>query len=106
MTGPVHTPIAVVGQQLHVVSERFRLYVGLSRDGSYLHVVSPAVAIHDQDGNVVRPDGALACTCKGAFFHGSCWRTTQAEAYEKGDAWVDAWISDAAPGELVEMFGS
>lgn len=105
MSGPVHAPIHVEGPQLHVLSARFRLYVGLSRDEAYLHVVSPAVQLLDQDGNIVRPDGALACTCKGGTYHGSCYRLRQAEALERGEADVDVWIHDAAPGELVEAFG-
>lgn len=104
-TGPVFVPIHVEGPRLHVLSAQFRVYVGLSREGDYLHVVSPAVALHDQDGNVVRPDGALACTCKGATYHGSCYRLKQAQAHERGDVDVDVWIHDAAPGELVEAFG-
>lgn len=105
MTGPVHAPIHVEGPQIHVLSARFRLYVGLSRSGEYLHVVSPQIELLDQDGNVVRAAGTLGCTCKGATYHGHCYRQKQAEALERGEADVDAWLRDAAPGEAQEAYG-
>lgn len=105
LAGPVFSPVFIGSQQLHVLSTEHRLYVGLSRDGSYLHVVSPQIELTDVDGNVVRPAGTLGCTCKGSVFHGSCYRTKQGEALERGEADVDVWIHDAAPGELVEAFG-
>lgn len=105
MAGPVLAPIHVRDDQLHVLSSEHRLYVGLSRDGSYLHVIAPTqVELTDVDGNVVRPAGALACTCKGATYHGSCYRLRAAEAFERGEVDVGAW-TDAAPGELVEAWG-
>lgn len=105
LAGPIFSPIFIRSQQLHVLSLEHRLYVGLSRDASYLHVVSPQIELTDTDGNVVRPAGTLGCTCRGAVFHGSCYRTRQAEALERGEADVDVWVNDAAPGELVEAFG-
>lgn len=100
MTGPVHAPIHVEGPQLHVLSLEHRLYVGLSRDGSYLHVVSPQIELTDADGNVVRVAGTLGCICKGGVFHGSCYRTKQGEALERGEADVDVWV---APETELEM---
>lgn len=105
MSGPVHAPIHVEGPDLHVLSARFRLYVGLSRDGGYLHVVSPAVQLLDQDGNIVRPDGALACTCRGGTYHGSCYRLKQAEALERGEADVDVWVAPETELELAAARG-
>lgn len=105
LAGPVFSPVFIGSQQLHVLSTEHRLYVGFSRDGSYLHVVSPQIELTDADGNVVRVEGTLGCTCKGFVFQGHCYRIRQAEALERGEADVDVWMNDAAPGELVEAFG-
>lgn len=93
MIGPVQSPIHVASEHLYVLSVTFRLYVGLSRDGSYLHVIAPRqVELTDIDGHVVAPVGTLACNCKGATFHGHCYRLAQAEAFERGDAAEVAWF--------------
>lgn len=81
MNGIVHAPIGDVGSALAVVDASRRLYVGLSHDGSYWHVVSPYVPDH--------PDGEtyeLTCTCAGGRYHGRCWRLDQAVAFEAGNA--------------------
>ena len=91
--GPILAPITVASDRLHILSTEHRLYVGLARDGSYLHVISPSRAdVQDADGIVVHAIGELACNCAGGIFHGSCYRLRQAEAYEAGDAIEEAWF--------------
>lgn len=114
MSGLVHRPLLLEGPELVVLDARRRLYAGLSRDGSYVHVVYPAALdIAGQDGAVVRRAGELTCMCKGAWYRGTCYRVEQAEAFEANDAQAFiaasadpalAWL-DAAPGELVEAYG-
>lgn len=105
MTGPVYAAIHVEGPQLHVLSARFRLYVGLARDESYLHVVSPQIELTDQDRNIVRAAGTLGCTCKGAVFQGHCYRIRQAEALERGEADVDVWVHPETELEMAAARG-
>jgi hypothetical protein len=91
----VHAPILVdVGQALVVLDEGRRLYAALSRDGSYWHVVQPGFELTDGDGNVVRAEGELVCSCKGGTFHGRCYRIDQAKAFEAGRADVVAWLPE------------
>jgi hypothetical protein len=91
--GPILAPITVASDRLHILSVEHRLYVGLARDGSYLHVIAPRRAdVQDADGIVVHAIGELACNCAGGIFHGSCYRLRQAEAYEQGDAVEEAWF--------------
>lgn len=100
MRGPVFSPIHVGSAQLHILSHQFRLYVGLSRGGEYLHVIAPRqTESFDADGNVVQPAGALACNCKGGVWHGDCWRLRQAIAYEAGEAIEELWFGDVVAPE-------
>lgn len=104
--GPIFAPIHVGNDRLHILSSAFRLYIGLSRDGSYLHVISPRQAeVTDLDGNVVHEKGELACSCAGGVFHGDCYRRRQAVVYETGDAIEEAWfgVPIAAETELERM---
>lgn len=87
MTGIVHAPIGDVGDALTILDADRRFYAGLSRDGTYWHVIEPLQAdVLGVDAEVIRPAGLLSCRCKGATFHGSCYRVEQAEAFEAGDA--------------------
>lgn len=93
MTGPAFSPIKVETDQLHILSGMFRLYVGLSRDGSYLHVIHPrGYEQRDIDGNLVGGPEDLVCGCKGFTFHGHCYRANQAIAFEQGNAVEAAWF--------------
>jgi hypothetical protein len=105
--------ISVAPNPLTVLDAQRRLYVGMARDGSYYHVVQPTqIEVRDPDGNVIRPVGALVCGCKGATFHGECYRLRQAEAFEAGqDIDPPAWMglppllgldNPAGAGESVE----
>lgn len=106
MTGPVHAPIHVEGPQLHVLSAQYRLYAGLSRDESYLHVVHPAGFDQlDTDNNVVHRAGDLVCHCKGATYAGHCYRQRQAEALERGEADVDVWVAPETESEMAAARG-
>ena len=109
MTGIVHRPIGPVGRDLVVLDASRRLYVGLSRDETYWHVVAPLpVDLVDADGTVIRRVGTLTCTCAGGQFRGECYRTKQAAAFEAGQGLPDpAWFTEGfdAPvgaGEAVE----
>lgn len=82
--GIVHAPIGDIGNALAVIDAGRRVYVGASRDGSYLHVIHPrGFQQVDGDGNVVGESYDLVCTCKGGTFHGTCYRLTQAQAFEE-----------------------
>ena len=108
--GLVFASIAERSGALVILDAGRRLYAGLSRDGSYWHVVSPSqVDSIDADGNVTRPAGQLACICKGFVFRGSCYRTQQAAAFEAGDAdrlaapsWMRDYDASVGAGESVE----
>ena len=84
MTRIAWSPLEVEPETLVVLSARLRLYVGLSRDGSYFHVIQPTqfdLVDHDTD-EVLRPAGTLACTCRGFTSHGHCYQATAAIAFE------------------------
>ena len=105
----MHRPIGPVGDALVVLDMERRLYVGLSRDQTYFHVVAPApVELVDPDGTVVKRVGQLTCSCLGGIYRGACWRTKQAVAFEAGRGLPDpAWLAEGfvAPvgaGEAVE----
>lgn len=77
---------------LVVLDEARRLYVALSRDGSYYHVIQPATEVAaksfeytSDEGLLVQPvaPGELICTCAGGRFHRHCYRTGQAETFER-----------------------
>jgi len=109
MSGLVYRQIGDVGDALVVLDMSRRLYVGLSRDGTYYHVVAPLpVDLVDVNGTVLRRVGTLACTCPGGTYRGTCYRQQQAEAFEAGHGLPDpAWLAEGfdAPvgaGEAVE----
>jgi hypothetical protein len=123
MTNVVYRSIGDIGGDLAVLDAERRLYVGLSRDGSYYHVVEPLQAdiVEGIDNDVIRPAGALACRCKGGTFRGVCYRVTEAEALEAGDVkpfaspdWLEPRViadegtatfdAPAGAGDLVEAF--
>ncbi len=87
MSGLVFAPLGPIGDALAVLDTKRRVYVGLSHDASYLHVVHPAaVDLVNADGATVRRAGELVCTCKGSAFRGTCYRVKEAEAFEAGQA--------------------
>lgn len=105
--GLVFASIAERSGALVILDAGRRLYAGLSRNGSYWHVVTPSqVEIHhDETDEVIRGIGQLFCTCKGGTFHGSCYRLEQAVAFEAGDAdrlAAPAWMRDIAPETELE----
>lgn len=125
MTRIVHVGLDDLDDSLIVLSARRRAYAGLSRDAAYVHVVHPAsVDLVDGNGAVIRREGELTCTCKGARFRGECYRVHQALAWEAQqagdpahmveehhlgydspeDADLAKW-ANAAPGEIMEAFG-
>ena len=111
MTRLVHLAIAFEPDDLVIASASRRTYLGVSKDGSYLHCVHPLpVDLVDADGTVIRRVGALSCNCKGGTFRGECYRTKQAEAFEAGLGLPDpAWLAEGfdAPvgaGEAQEAF--
>lgn len=106
MSGLVFRAIGAVDGALVVLDAARRLYAGLSRDGAYWHAVHPAaVDLVNADGAVIRAAGQLVCGCKGSAYRGTCYRVEQAEAFEAGNPTSVAWLTDGAPGELVEANG-
>ena len=99
---------------LFVIDGERRTYLGLSRDGTYWHVVAPAqVDVETEAGEILRPAGELACTCRGGTFHGHCYWLEQAVAHEAGradQAVAPKWLREpmrgldnpAGAGESVE----
>ena len=110
MSGLVFRPIGPVDDALVVLDSNRRLYAGLSRDGSYWHVVQPAqVDLVNADGATARSAGQLVCGCKGGAFRGTCYRVEEAEAFEgTRDAAATSLTlvldSPAGAGEAVEAF--
>lgn len=103
MSGIVYRSLGDVGADLVVLDARRRVYVGVSRDDSYLHLVHPTpIDLVSADGAVVRTAGQLVCTCKGSAFRGTCYRVQQAEAFEGTSAASSAalaWLRDPDPAE-------
>lgn len=73
-------------ETLIVISRSLREYVGLSRDGSYVHHVRPARADEPVVVDGLREVGQLTCDCKGGRFHGTCYLVMTAQAIERADA--------------------
>jgi len=75
MTRIVHLAIAFEPDDLVIASASRRTYLGVSKDGSYLHCVHPLpVDLVDANGTVIRRVGALTCNCSGGQFRGTCYR--------------------------------
>jgi hypothetical protein len=96
--GLVFASIAARSGALVILDAGRRLYVGLSHDKSYWHVVSPS-----------QIDDALTCTCKGWAFHRTCYRLDEAAAFELGQLTAPApdWMqpdydAPVGAGESVE----
>jgi len=109
MTRIVHLAIAFEPDDLVIASASRRTYLGLSKDGSYLHCVHPLpVDLVDANGAVIRRVGALTCTCPGGTFRGTCYWVARAEAFEAGQGLPDpAWLAEgfdapAGAGEEVQ----
>lgn len=105
--GLVFASIAERTGALVVLDEARRTYAGLSRDGSYWHLIQPGLvnAVHPETGEIVKLAGELVCTCKGRTFHGSCYRLSEALALEERQAdeaampkWAPAPMKAAARG--------
>lgn len=85
MTRVVSIAIADLDDALVIVDALRRVYLGASRDGSYLHVIRPA---RSTDLRVVEGRAAvgdLICDCIGSSTHGRCYRQIEAVAWEKAD---------------------
>lgn len=67
---------------LWVVSADLRTYLGLSRDGSYLHVIRPARLEDPLVGDGKAVAGELICNCAGASYGRRCYWTQLATALE------------------------
>lgn len=124
MNAPALEAVRVVAVSIDVQTETLvvfdahrRTYLGLSRDGRYYHCVRPARPDDPtvQDGKLVA--GELTCSCPAGVFARRCYWTQLAEALEQGDVGFTlaqpdpdpddiAWMRDAAPGEITEVYGS
>lgn len=110
MTGIAWAPIGQITDHLVVIDATRRLYAGLSREGDYWHVIQPVRIDDRRIDDTRRIVGQLSCSCNGGVYRSTCYRVEQAEAFEAGrmGPFVDGpdWLKDAAPGEIVEMYGS
>lgn len=111
MTRLVWSPISIPPDALVVLDADRRLYVGLSRDESYYHIIQPTqFAIVDPNTDeVLRPAGALACTCRGFQSHGHCYVATAAIAFEgelADQAAMPAIFREPAPETELEKAGA
>ena len=116
MTRLIVSPIDVPPDTIVAVDLGRRVFLGLSRDGSYLHVVHPrGFEMLGEEGELVGRPEDLVCTCAGSFYHGRCYQTQRAEAIEAeldapATAAELAWFgapgldSPAGAGEQVEAF--
>lgn len=106
MTRVTWAPIKVEPETLAVLDAGRRLYVGLSRDGSYYHVITPThFDLTDQDDVVIRPAGTLECRCRGFQAHGHCYQTAAAIAFEgqqADQAAAPTWLREPAPETELE----
>lgn len=82
MTRFVWSPISIPPDALVVLDADRRLYAALSRDGSTYHLIQPARLDDPRVGDGLRQAGQLVCTCQGGTFHGTCYRTKEAERFE------------------------
>lgn len=90
---------------LRVVDAVLRVYAGVSRDATYLHLIRP---LRESDFRVREGQSAigdLMCDCIGAQSHGSCYRLKEAIALEAATADVEAapsWLREVAPETELE----
>lgn len=100
----VHAPIAAPADALIVLDKERRLYVGLSRDGSYFHLIQPTqfdLVDHNTD-EVLRPAGTLECRCRGFSAHGHCYVANAAIAFEDQAAMPAMFRREVAPETELE----
>jgi hypothetical protein len=102
MSAVVSAPIAVPPDTLVVLDAERRLYVGLSRDGSYYHLIRP---LRPEDYRVreeLGKAGQLACDCVGFSSHGHCYQAALAIAHEgraRDEAAAPKWMRRAIAPE-------
>lgn len=103
--GLVFASIAQRSGALVILDASRRLYVGLSHDEAYWHIVRP---LRPEDFRVQAGKasvGELTCECVGGQTHGTCWRLKEAIAFEAGDAdrlAAPRWMRDIAPETELE----
>ena len=91
----VQVGVHALPDTLFVIDVERRTYLGLSRDGTYWHVVRPLRAddyrVREGQGEV----GQLTCDCIGAQTHGQCHRVKEAMALEDAKA-GPSWLREPA----------
>lgn len=105
MTPIAFAPLAAAPEALVVLDATRRLYAGLNHEGTAWHVIQPAQVWDPRVADGLRKVGQLVCTCQGGTFHGSCYRTKQAEDLERRMADEDAapaWLRKVAPESELE----
>jgi len=70
---------------LYVVNAHLRSYLGLSRDGLYMHAVRPARLEDPVVGDGKFTVGSLLCSCAAGEFGRACYWTRLAEDLETGE---------------------
>jgi len=77
--------LSAPAETLIVVDATRRSYLGVSRDGSYLHHVRPARKDDPTVGDGLVRESDLTCDCAaGRFGHHDCYWTKAARGYEAG----------------------
>jgi hypothetical protein len=89
---PAINPMLLPHTGLIVLDVDRRTYIGLSRDGTYWHMVQAATPemakayeFVNADGMTVSPvaTGDLVCSCPGGRFRQHCYRIDQAKEFER-----------------------
>lgn len=85
MTAVAYSHVSIEPDTLLVVDAARRSYLGLSRDGKYLHHVRPARKDDPTVGDGLVREGDLTCDCAaGRFGHHECYWTKRAMELEAG----------------------
>ena len=79
----VVSPVEVPPDTIVAVDLGRRVFLGRSRDGSYLHVIHPrGFEQFGENDEVIGRETDLVCTCAGSFYHGRCYQVARCEAIE------------------------
>lgn len=85
MTDIYQTALPIKPDTLIVISRELRSYLGLSRDGGYLHHVRPVRLEEPIVADGKRVAGDLTCDCRGGQVRGTCYWVSRCESLEASD---------------------
>ena len=89
-----------------------RIWLSLSRDGTYYHVVTPTPDDAQLITDGLRHKGQLSCSCAGGRYRGSCYVTVACEAIENearretAKAEDRAFLADVTIAEAADLAGT